>query len=83
MEIHEAGAGNLHLGQQGTCRQRIDDQLRQLTWIAARRLGQAHGDIAGEVAMRHVAGAFKFNRRQFKVGRQRAFRQVAQGSGKQ
>ena len=37
--------------------QRRDDGLRQLARILARGLGQAHGDVAGEVAVLAIARA--------------------------
>ena len=39
-------------------RQRGDDRLRQFARVLARRLGDAHGDVALEVAVLRVARAF-------------------------
>ena len=57
IEIDETGAGDFGARHQLVGRQRGDDGLRQLARIAARRLGQPHGDVAGEVAVLRIAGA--------------------------
>jgi hypothetical protein len=56
-EIDEAGAGHVRGDHEAVRRQGGHDGLRELTRIAARRLGQAQGDVAGEVAMLRVARA--------------------------
>ena len=56
-EIDEARAGNLGAGDQRVRRQRGDQRLRQLARILARRLGDAHRDVALEVAVLRIARA--------------------------
>ncbi|MDR6139119.1 hypothetical protein QE438_002423 [Pseudoxanthomonas sp. SORGH_AS 997] len=51
MEVDEAGSGDLDAGDIGAGRQRVDQGLGQGARIAARRLGQQHGGIGGEVAV--------------------------------
>ncbi len=56
-EVDEAGAGDLRLGDDVVGRQGADDGLSQLARIATGRLGQAHGDVGREVAVRGIARA--------------------------
>ena len=56
-EIDEAGAGDLGARDQRIRRQRGHQRLRQLARILARRLGDAHGDVALEVAVLRIARA--------------------------
>ena len=57
-EIDEAGAGHFRARDQRALRQRGHQRLRQLARVLARRLGDAHGDVALEVAVLRVARAF-------------------------
>ena len=54
-EIDEPGARDLRARDQRVRRQRRNQRLRQLTRILACRLGDAHGDIALEVAVLRIA----------------------------
>ncbi len=62
-EVDEAGAGDFRLAQVFMGRQGGDDFLRQVARLHAGRLGQHHGDVAGEVAVGLVAGVFDLDRR--------------------
>ncbi|MNO93814.1 hypothetical protein D3C76_854200 [compost metagenome] len=68
-EIDEARAGDFGLGDVLVGRQCGNDFFRQVARLHARRLGQHHGDVAGEVAVLLVAGVFHLDRRR------QAFRQ--------
>lgn len=55
-EVEEAGAGDLHLGQLlvgGDC---LDQPGGQVARLHPGRLGQHHGDVAGEIAVATVLG---------------------------
>ena len=56
-EIDEAGAGDLCARDQRAFRQRGHQRLRQFAWVLARRLGDAHGDVALEVAVLRITRA--------------------------
>ena len=56
-EIDETGAGHFDARDQRTRGQCSDQRLREFARILARRLGDAHGDVALEVAMLGVARA--------------------------
>ena len=61
-EIQEARAGDFGFADLligGQCR---DDFFSQITGFHTRRLGQHHGDVAGEVAVGFVTGVFHLNR---------------------
>lgn len=64
-EIDEARAGDLGiLDQFARLRlrhQRIDDALGQLARVAARRLGQLHGHVGGDIAVRRDLGALELD----------------------
>ncbi|MNM49653.1 hypothetical protein D3C81_606610 [compost metagenome] len=62
-EVEEAGAGDLDLADVGAGRQGIDQFLGQVARLHAGRLGQHHGDVAGEVAVGLVPGVFHLDRR--------------------
>ena len=57
MEVDEAGPGDLGPLDQLARRQRVEDRLRQLPRVAARRLRQLQRNVRGEVAVRGVARA--------------------------
>jgi hypothetical protein len=57
-EIDEPGAGDFGTGDQRIGGQRGHQRLRQIARVLARRLGDAHGDVALEVAVLRVACAF-------------------------
>src|SRR5262245_45206942 len=54
-EVDEARAGDLGARDQPVRRQSRDDGLRQLARTPARRLGETHGDVAGEIAVLRIA----------------------------
>ncbi len=54
-EIDEPGAGDLHLLDGGVLFQCGHDQLGDFARWLARRLGQAHREVAGEVAVGGIA----------------------------
>ncbi len=56
-KIDESGAGDLDFGDRGARRQRRLERFGELARILAGRLRQAHGDIAGEIAVLRVARA--------------------------
>jgi len=56
-EIDEAGAGDFRAGDQAVHGQGLDNRLRQVARVLAGGLGQAHGNVAGEVAVQGVARA--------------------------
>ncbi|MNE57873.1 hypothetical protein D3C80_1528630 [compost metagenome] len=62
-EVQKARAGDLDLAHLLVGRQRGDDFLCQVTGLHAGRLGQHHGDVAGEVAVGLVPGVFHLDRR--------------------
>ena len=68
-EVEEAGAGDFGFADVLVSRQRGDDFFSQIARFHAGRLGQHHGDVAGEVAVGLVPGVFHLNRRR------QAFRQ--------
>ena len=73
-KIDESGARDFHLGERRTLGQRRHQCLGQLARIAARRLGETHGDIGREIAMLgvaralHVEGDVALGRRQQRLG---------------
>jgi len=71
-EIDEAGAGDLHLGQQRVRRQRGDQFFRQFTRLGASRLGQQHGQVGGEIAVLAAARALDHEPGRVEVGGQGA-----------
>src|SRR5665213_977444 len=58
MEVDEARAGNLGARHERALRQRRDDELRKFKWLATRSFRKLEGDVAREVAVLRVAGAF-------------------------
>jgi len=75
-QIDEAGSGDIGRGDQvaasGMRQHGIHDCLRQFARIFLQRLGQLHGDVAGNIAMRRIARTLQRNRRfQFGSGDQR------------
>jgi hypothetical protein len=56
-KIDEAGARDFRARHQFTLRQRGHQRLRQVARILARRFGDAHGDVALEVAVLRIARA--------------------------
>ncbi len=61
-EVEEPGTGDLDFADVGAGRQRRDQLVGEVARLHARRLGQHHGDVAGEVAMGLVAGVLHLNR---------------------
>jgi hypothetical protein len=57
MKVDESRPGDLRLVDQLARRQRVEDRLRELPRVAARRLGELQRDVGGEIAVRGVAGA--------------------------
>ena len=55
VEVDEAGTGDVDLVDEITCRQRVDDRLRDGARVAAHGLRQPHRDIGREVAVTRVA----------------------------
>ena len=55
-KIDESLTSNLDLVYMLIIRQGIDQGLRQLARFPARRLGQHHCNVAGEVTMGNIAG---------------------------
>ncbi len=57
-EIDETGPGDFHFADLCTLRQRGDQRFGDSARILARRLGQQHGGIGGEIAVFFLPGAF-------------------------
>ncbi len=76
-EIDESGAGHFDLGYRGVLRQCGGQRGCQCARILARGLGQAHGDIAGEIAMQGIARVIDLND---DAARRRRHEFVGQGS---
>ena len=72
VEVDEAGAGDLDLGDRVRGRQRVEQLLRQRPRVAARGLGQQHRRIGGEVAVRALLGTLDHELGRGKVGGQDA-----------
>ena len=77
-EIDESGARDLHLGERRTLGQRRHQRLGQLARIAARRLGETHGDIGREIAVLGVACALHLEGDVARGGRQQRLGQLRQ-----
>ena len=56
-KIDEAGACDLNFGDRLVRRQRAEQGVGQFARVLARRLGQLHRDVAGEIAVLRIAGA--------------------------
>ena len=74
-EVQKARAGNLDLAHRSIGRQRSNQLLGQIARLHAGRLGQHHGDVAGEVTVRLVLGVLDLDvrgqtHRQYAVGGQ-------------
>ena len=61
-KVQKARAGDFGLADLLIGRQGGDDFFSQVTGLHACRLGQHHGDVAGEVAVGFVTGVFHLNR---------------------
>ena len=61
MEVDESCPRDVDLGDEGGGGQCVDQSLRQLARIALKRARQLHGDIAGEIAVCSLLGAFEKN----------------------
>ncbi len=62
-EVQKARTGNFDLADLLVGRQGGDQLFSQIARFHAGRLGEHHRDIAGEIAVRLVAGVFHLNRR--------------------
>ena len=60
-EVDEPGAGDLHLGNGAARRQQLEQRLGNFARVLAGRLGEAHGQIGGEIAVLSIARAFNFD----------------------
>ena len=75
MEVDEAGSGDLGPLDQLAGRQRVEDRLRQLPRVAARRFCQLQRNVGREIAVRGVARALDVDDGSDDVGGQDVGRQ--------
>ena len=78
-KIDEAGPGDLDLVHRRTGGQQPHQGLREPARILTRRLGESHGEIAGEIAVLRVAGAVHFHTHGARGLRHRVFGKRSKG----
>ena len=75
-QVDESRAGDLDcrdiaFGKGGLCAQGLDQAFRELARVGLELLRQLHGDVAGEVPVLRLLGAFEQDRRVASIGRNR------------
>ena len=79
MEVDEAGPGDLGLLDQLARRQRVENRLRQLARIAARRFCQLQRNVRREIAVRGILGPIDVDDRAHDIGGQNVGGQGGEG----
>src|SRR5271156_5850344 len=82
-EVDDPGAGDLHLGNGAACRHQLAQRLGNFARILAGRLGEAHGQIGGEIAVLSIARAFNFDAAAARGRRYQIFRKLRERLGEQ